>query len=140
MLSAMSWYATVELLKLCWVSLTPQTASLVLLGIPGFPFQSASGFVLGFTLSRRVCATSVVFVWILPLLWFLFGAFLVSPSSTLAYLVGGNCNASRGCFYQVTFTLPLIASVWYTLGTVVSARLLQRSSVHRDDLAGSYHG
>lgn len=137
MLSAMSWYATLELLKLGRVSLTAQAATLVLLGIPGFPFQSASGFALGFALGRRVRANSIVFVWILPLLWFLFGAFVVAPSSNLAYLVGGNCNASRGCFYQVTFTLPLVASLSYTLGAVVSAWLLQRSSVHRNHLAGT---
>lgn len=136
-LSAMSWYATLELLKLARVSLTAETASLILLGIPGFPFQSASGFALGFGLSRRVRATSVVFIWILPLLWFLFGAFSVAATWNLAYLVGGKRNATEGCFYQVTFTLPFVASVSYTLGAVVSLWVMRRPSVHRDHLAGS---
>ena len=61
-----------------------------LLGIPGFPFQAACGFVLGFTLARRLRARSVVFVWVLPLLWFGLGALVVAPTSELDYLIGGS--------------------------------------------------
>jgi len=127
MASAMSWYTFLELLKLGRIGLTDQTATVPLLGIPGFPFQGASGFVLGFTLARRLPAKTVVFVWILPFLWFGFGALAVAPTSKLAYLVGGSCNANRGCFYQLSFTLPLIASIAYTSGAVVSKWLQGRS-------------
>jgi hypothetical protein len=132
MLSAMSWYSTLELLKLGQVHLTTQATALVLLGIPGFPFQGASGFILGFALARQLRAKSVSYVWILPLLWFCFGALAVAPSSKLAYLIGGACKVSRGCFYQVLFTLPLVASVLYAVGAVVSRWSLQRSSRHRN--------
>jgi len=54
MLSAMSWYGTVELLKLVRLNVTAQATTFVLLGIPGFPFQGAAGFVLGFGLARRI--------------------------------------------------------------------------------------
>ena len=128
MLSAMSWYGTVELLKLLRLNVTVQATTFVLLGIPGFPFQGAAGFVLGFGLARRIRTKSVIFVWILPLLWFSFGALAVAPSSRLAYLVGAGCKVSRGCFYQVSFTLPLVTAALYTLGAVVSRYLLQGSS------------
>lgn len=81
--SAMSWYTFLELLTLGRIGLTTQTAMFPLLGIPGFPFQGASGFVLGFTLARRLRARSIVFVWILPLLWFGLGALVVAPTSEL---------------------------------------------------------
>ncbi len=125
--SAMSWYTVLDLLKLGRIGLAGETATFPLLGIPGFPFQGASGFVLGFTLVRRLPTRTVAFVWILPFLWFGFGALAVAPTSNLAYLVGGSCNANRGCFYQLSFTLPLIASIAYTTGAVVS-RLLQGRS------------
>ena len=131
-LSAMSWYGSLELLKLGRVDFTAQATTSLLLGVPGFPFQDASGFVLGFSLARRLRTKSVVFVWILPFLWFGFGALAVAPSSQLAYLVGGGCKVTRGCFYQVSFTLPLVASVSYTLGAVVSKWFLQRSSSDRN--------
>jgi hypothetical protein len=132
-LSAMSWYGTVELLKLGRVNVTAQVTTSVLLGTPGFPFQGASGFVLGFALARRLPAKSAVFVWILPLLWFGFGALAVAPTAELAYLIGGGCNVNRGCFHQVSFTLPLIASVSYTLGAAVSTSWsLQRYSSDRN--------
>jgi hypothetical protein len=122
-LSAMSWYSTVELLKLIRVNLTTQATTSVLLGIPGFPFQAAAGFVIGFGLARRLGVKSVAFVWILPLLWFCFGALSVAPSSKLAYLIGGTCKVTQGCFYQLSFTLPLAASVLYTLGATLSRAL-----------------
>ncbi len=125
--SAMSWYTLLELLKLCRIGLTGETATFPLLGIPGFPFQAASGFVLGFTLTRRLPVTTAVLVWILPCLWFGFGALAVAPSSKLDYLVGGSCDANRGCFYQLSFTLPFIASIAYTTGAVVSRWLQGRS-------------
>ena len=118
--AAMSWYTLLELLKLGRVGLIGGAAIVPLLGIPGFPFQAACGFVLGFTLIRRAPARTVVLVWMLPLLWFGFGALAVAPSSKLDYLVGRSCNATRGCFYQLSFTLPLIASIAYTTGAVVS--------------------
>ena len=71
MLSAVSWYGTVELLKLVRLDVTVQATTFVLLGIPGFPFQGAAGFVLGFGLARRIRTKSVIFVWILPLRWFI---------------------------------------------------------------------
>lgn len=134
-LSGMSWYSTVELLKLGRINVTWQLTTSVLLATQGFPFQAAGGMVLGFALTRRLCAKSVGFVWILPLLWFGFGALTVAPVSTLAYLVGGGCQPNRGCFYQLSFTLPLIASVSYALGGVVSRWLLRRSSGDRDSPA-----
>lgn len=134
-LSAMSWYSTMDLLKLGRANVMPEVTTAVLLGTPGFPFQAASGFVLGFALARRLRAASVGFVWILPLFWFGFGALAVAPISTLTYLVGGGCMVNRGCFYQVSFTLPLMASVSYTLGAVVSRWLLQRSCRDRNSLA-----
>lgn len=127
MVSAMSWYTFLELLRLGRITLVGETAAFPLLGIPGFPLQATSGFVLGLTLARRLPARAVVFAWILPFLWFWFGAFVVAPTSKLAYLVGGSCSASRGCFYQLSFTLPLIASIAYVAGAVVS-RWLQRRS------------
>jgi hypothetical protein len=127
-LSGMSWYGTVELLKLGGVNVASEVTTSVLLGTPGFPFQAASGMGLGFALARRLPAKSVGFVWILPLLWFGFGGLAVAPISTLAYLVGGGCQVNRGCFYQISFTLPLIASISYALGGAVSTCLLQRSS------------
>ena len=127
MASAMSWYTFLELLKLGRIVLTGEIATFPLLGIPGFPFQAASGFVLGFTLARRLPAKAALLVWILPLLWFGFGALAVAPISKLDYLVGGSCNANRGCFYQLSFTLPLIASVAYTTGEVVSRWFQGRS-------------
>lgn len=127
MASAMSWYTFLELLKLGRIGLTGGTAIFPLLGIPGFPLQAASGFVLGFTLARRLPARAAVLVWILPFLWFGFGALAVAPSSKLDYLIGGSCNATRGCFYQLSFTLPLIASIAYTTGAVVSRWFQSRS-------------
>lgn len=125
--AAMSWYTLLELLKLVRIGFTSRTAMFPLLGIPGFPFQAACGFVLGFTLARRLPAKAALLVWILPLLWFAFGALAVAPISKLDYLVGGSCNANRGCFYQLSFTLPLIASVAYTTGAVVSRWFQGRS-------------
>lgn len=139
MLSAMSWYGTVELLKLVQVNLTTQATTSVLLGLPGFPFQGAAGFVLGFGLARRVRVKSVVFVSILPLLWFCLGAFTVAPNSKLAYLIGEGCKPTRGCFYQVLFTLPLVASVLYTLGAVVSRCFLRSSPERRSSPTKSHH-
>ena len=127
MASAMSWYTFLELLRLGRIGLTGEAATFPLLGIPGFPFQAASGFVLGFTLARRLPARTAVLVWILPLLWFGFGALAVAPTSKLDYVVGGSCNANRGCFYQLSFTLPLIASIAYTTGAVVSRWFQGRS-------------
>lgn len=138
-LSAMSWYGTVELLKLGRVNVTSDVSTFVLLGIPGFPFQAVSGFVLGFALARRLPARAVAFVWIAPLLWFGCGALAVAPISTLAYLVGEGCKVNRGCFYQVSFTLPLIASFSYTLGGFISRSLPQRSSADRKSLAEANH-
>ena len=139
MLSAMSWYGNVELLKLVRVNVTTQATTSVLLGLPGFPFQGAVGFVFAFGLARRVRAKSVVFVWILPLLWFCIGALTVAPSSKLAYLIGEGCKATQGCFYQVLFTLPLVASVFYTLGATVSRCLLRSAFVDRNSLTKGKH-
>lgn len=127
-LSALSWYGTVELLRIGRVNVTSEVTTSVLLGTPGFPFQAASGLVLGFTLARRLPAKTAVFVWILPFLWFGFGALAVAPTSKLTYLVGRSCNPNRGCFYQLSFALPLIASVAYTVGVVVFGCWQQRSS------------
>ena len=127
MLSAISWYSTMELLKLVRVNLTTGVTTLVLLGIPGFPFQGIVGFVLGVGQTRRLRVKSALFVWILPLLWFCFGTLAVAPSLEPAYLIGGGCKVSRGCFYQAGWTLPLVASVSYTLGAIVSKRLWPRS-------------
>lgn len=127
-LSGMSWYGTVELLRLGRANVTSEVTTSVLLGTPGFPFQAASGFVLGFTLARRLPAKAAVLVWILPFLWFGFGALAVAPTSKLTYLVGGSCNPNRGCFYQLSFALPLIVSVAYTVGVVVFRWWQQRSS------------
>ena len=128
MLSAMSWYSTVELLKLIRVNLTNKATTSVLFGVPGFPFQAAVAFILGIGLARRLRVKSVVFVWILPLLWFCQSAVTVAPTSRLAYLIGEGCQATQGCFYQILFTLPLVTSILYSLGAVVSGCLLQRSS------------
>jgi hypothetical protein len=127
-LSAVSWYSAVELLSLVRVNLTTQTGDSVLFGVPGFPFQGAAGLFLGAGLARRVQVKSVVFVWILPLFWFCFGALAVAPSSTLAYLIGEGCRPTRGCFYQVAFTLPLVASILYTIGGAASRRFSRRRS------------
>lgn len=127
MATAMCWYSFLELLNLGRIGLRGEIATFPLLGIPGFPLQAANGFVLGLTLARRLPEKAVVFIWILPFLWFGFGALVVAPTSKLAYLVGGNCNANRGCFYQLSFTLPLIASIAYTTGAIVSRWLQGRS-------------
>jgi hypothetical protein len=126
-LSAMSWYGTVELLRLGRANVTSETTASVLLGTPGFPFQAASGLALGLTLARRLPAKAAAFVWILPFMWFGFGALAVAHTSKLTYLVGGSCNPNRGCFYQLSFTLPLIASVAYSVGAAVSRWWRKRS-------------
>lgn len=132
MTSAMSWYTFLEVLKFGRITLSGETATFPLLGIPGFPVQAASGFVLGFTLARRLLARTAILIWILPLLWFGFGALEVAPTSKLDYLVGGSCNANRGCFYQISFTLRLIASIAYTTGAVVSRWFQCRSKSAKD--------
>jgi hypothetical protein len=134
MFSALCCYGNLELLKLIRFNVTTQTAASILLGVPGFPFQGAVGFFLGCGLARRLRAKSVVLVWILPLLWFCLGALSVAPTSTPAYLIGEGCMANRGCFYQVLFTLPLVASVFYTLGAIVSRRLLRSSRANHNSL------
>ena len=132
MLSAMSCYETVELLKLVRINVTTKAATFVLLGVPGFPFQGAVAFVFGFGLARYVRAKSVIFVWILPFLCFCLGALTVAPSSSkLAYVIGGACKATQGCFYQVSLTLPLVASIFYTLGAILSRALSNK--LRQDD-------
>jgi len=130
-LSGISWNETVDTLGLGRINVPNGVTNSVLLGTPGFPFQAAAGIVLGFTLARRLHVNSIGFVWILPLLWFCFGAVVVAPISTLHYLLDGGCQPARGCFYQILFTLPLIASFSYAFGGVVSMRLIKMSSRDR---------
>jgi hypothetical protein len=137
-LSAISCYEFVELLKLVRINVATQAVTFVLLGVPGFPFQGAVGFFLGFGLARYIWTKSVVFVWTIPFLLFCIGAFTVAPSSSpLTFLVGGGCRATRGCFYQISFTLPLIASVFYTLGAISSRSIHHRSDAGRHSTSKS---
>ena len=53
-LSGMSCYESVELLKLVRVNVTTQAATSLLLGVPGFPFHGAVGFFFGFGLARFI--------------------------------------------------------------------------------------
>jgi uncharacterized membrane protein (Fun14 family) len=118
---------------------TPITAhqlSRALTETPGFPIQVGLGFVLGVTVGYLLKHRYAQWVWLLPLLIFL-GAFLLAPvpavehggvSARIAHFLGTACEPRHHCFDQIDFTLPLLASGSYAVGSFVGLRLRNRAS------------
>ena len=91
---------------------------------------------MGFMMYRVWRSATSKWAWILPALWFAFGALLyaghsharsvlLQPDSFWAHFLGGRC-ASRAldCGEFFSFTVPLTRSLWYSLAAVVAARVL----------------
>lgn len=112
--------AVMPLLKALGVRASP--VSWFLTEIPGFPLQAVAGIILGFLVERIVGSRSALWVWILPGLFFSFGALVIvhPESSIVVHLLGSGCKPAQHCFDQLLFTLPFIASLGYTSGAVLA--------------------
>lgn len=102
-------------------------ASWFLTEVSGFPVQVSLGLAAGFAIARWVPSRFAVWVWVLPLVFFCFGATLVvqPAGSRLNYMFGDTCKPAEHCFYQILFTLPFLVSIGYASGAAM-ARLRGR--------------
>lgn len=98
---------------------------------PGFPVQVIFGFVLGMGLGWWLKEQKAQWVWVLPVT-ILACVFIRQPVSVVegnsfalkaSYFFGRGCQPSYRCFDQVLFTLPAIAAISYSIGTVTSLKL-----------------
>ena len=108
------WYPYITLRQVHWI----------LTEVHGFPVQAVVGLFLGFILAKYMCSKIMVWIWVLPLM-FLCIAILFSPryySSIFDHFFGSGCNPAGHCFDQLGLTLPLIASVSYSLGAEIRRR------------------
>ena len=112
----------------------------ILLETPYFPAQIVIGLVLGFELGRRFKHKAMLWIWVVPasiiVLLLLFAPFpeMVVNGVVLTrveHFFGGRCLPQNHCFEQVGVTLPLYASVAYSLGAYV-ARQLSRTARSSD--------
>ncbi|HTS12018.1 MAG TPA: hypothetical protein VMH00_07870 [Candidatus Limnocylindrales bacterium] len=119
-----------------WLSpgvLTLHNASRLLTEVPYFPIQVVVGLWSGWFLGRRLWERAMLWVWVLPLLA-LCCMMIVMPHLTLrsesiltqteplyrlSHYFGNGCNVKDGCFDQLMFTMPLYASVSYSIGALL---------------------
>lgn len=107
-------------------TLVPSTrtlrASWFLTEVSGFPVQVSLGLAAGFAITRLLPSRFAVWVWVLPFVFFCFGAMLVAHpvGSRLNYMFGDTCKPAEGCFYQILFTLPFLASTGYASGAAMA--------------------
>lgn len=119
--SGVSVFGLIGLLRML-VPTAPR-ASWILTEMPGFPVQFLIGIGLGSVLGKSLRSRSAVWVWILPLVFLVFGLFIVShpESSSFGHLIGTNCRPSERCFDQLLFTLPFVAALGYAAGVLLKA-------------------
>jgi hypothetical protein len=119
-ISGVITFAVMPLLNAIGVSVS--RASWLLTEIPGFPLQSVAGILVGYLAERIAGSKSALWVWIVPGLFFCFGAFAIAPSkpSIVVHLLGSGCKPAEHCFDQLLFTLPFIASLGYTTGALLA--------------------
>ena len=86
--------------------------------VPGFPVQAVVGLIVGFVLAKYMRRMVMIWIWLLPLA-FLCVRILSSLGeypSIWDHFFGYGCSPTEHCFDQVGLTLPLVASVTYSLG------------------------
>jgi hypothetical protein len=99
---------------------------------------------MGFMMYRVWRSGTSKWAWVLPTLWFRFGAMLyaghaharsvlLQPDSFWSHFLGGRC-ASRAldCGEFFSFTIPFTRSLWYSLAAVVASRVLNLLPAHPD--------
>jgi hypothetical protein len=130
-ITALSWYATEELLHLFVASFTHRKAAYLLLEVPGYPLQFIESLYLGFLIARRLGGKPSIFTWMLPaglLIWL----WLFEPSRHSSFFEhfssNGRCGLNDGCFQKALATLWLVSSTAYSLGASLGLARRQKQS------------
>jgi len=98
-------------------------------------FSIAFAGLIGFFVWRRWQTGTAKWVWLLPLVWFLFRAFpfilaahsAFSDTTAWEHFSGGDCGLRiDGCRDFLVFTIPLVRGIAYSLGAYAAGRLRDR--------------
>jgi len=128
-------------------ALTLHNASWILTELPYFPMQVLLGFWSGWWFARRCRWRSMLWVWVLPLLILCYALVAVptltpdaAPSvfataSPFSHYLGSGCSLKDQCVDQLLVTMPLYASVSYSLGALIG-RVTHHMGRHEQQSAG----
>ena len=101
----------------------PHRASWILTEIPGFPVQATLGLLTGYILGWILKSKAMLWVWLLPLFYLVFGMVFITEDLSaplFSRFFGYGCGPAHGCFEQLMFTLPFLASSCYAIGALLS--------------------
>ena len=108
---------------------------------PFYPIQIVAGLYFGWLLGRRFQHRSMLWIWILPLAILAY-AFVATPvvspwasilirpdtlQSRLSFYFGWGCQPRARCIDQLLITMPLYASVSYSLGALLARNALNKA-------------
>jgi len=107
----------------------------VLTETPFYPVQISLGFWLGWRLQRRLNHSVMIWVWIIPAIVLAYAVltnltlrpWLLPSSNRLDHYFGEACTPRNGCMDQLIITMPLYASLAYSIGAWL--RLRTRSAI-----------
>ena len=123
--AAFGAFALFEIFRLVNPDLAAHGVHHILTEIPYFPLQIVEGLFIGYIMHRRFKHTAALWAWVLPLLWLTCFFFSLSQSvvggtwiARLNHFFGNGCNLrmTPHCYDQISATLPLYASLAYSLG------------------------
>ncbi len=112
-------------------SITIQQLRWTLTGVHGFPVQAVVGLLAGFILARYMRRRVMIWIWLLPLIFLCAGILFGGKdyASWWSYYFGSGCDVRDRCFDQMLFTLPLVASVAYSLGAALRRPISGQNSI-----------
>lgn len=122
--SAFIVFSIISVLHHWQPGMSNKTASLILTTIPGFPFQTMIGMLLGWCLMKSTRQSAALWVWVLPAVVMLI-ALMHGPvaeygahgsANVFSHFFGSGCKPGDRCLDQIVFTLPLCTTIAYSLG------------------------
>ena len=135
-LAPIALFSLVPALRLFGSTVSISDMRAVLTQMPGFPVQIVIGLLAGFSAERSLKQEQLKWVWVLPLA-VLLCAFVLRSSGGRGFGVrfrhffGKGCQPQNHCYDQLAFTCLFYASVSYSLGAFLSARVRKRSSIEQ---------
>jgi hypothetical protein len=119
--------ACFDLLRLFGKSYPMASLYWVLSGKPYFPLQTSLGLLLGWLVGRHFRHRTMIWTWVIPLLYLTYAMFSGSLSrSVVSHYFGWGCRPVNGCLDQITYTLPFYVAVSYSLGALMALNAPER--------------
>jgi len=113
-------------------------------GRPYFPIQISLGILLGWVFGRHLWHRSMVWVWVLPLVYLSY-AFVAIPTLTpnlvppefqagigesrFWHYFGWGCGPWNHCIDQTAFTLPFYMAAAYSIGALIACTASRRAHI-----------